>query len=168
MKIEHGTNAGKYWACNRIELLKKWDEKPNKQKAMQKRTENTASGRITARECNPTYIFTAIKFTNIFSKQMLSNNWLKYQIQIAENFQILNAKFDVVFKNIYGKVATKFLSTLVLSRALENYIYAKSTQKYFNFLQPNSVGCSLANLDTKDPIVIQILLIARSALSSGH
>ena len=99
---------------------------------------------------------------------MLSNHWLKDHIQTAENFQILNAKFHVLFKNIYGKIATKFLSTLVLSRALENFMCAKPTQKYFNFLQSNSVGCSLANLDTKDPIVMQILLIARIDLSSGY
>ena len=134
---------------------------------MQKRTENTASDGITTREYNPTYILTGIKFTNILSKQeqMLSNRWLKDHVQTAETCQILYAKFHVLFKNIQRKIATKFLSTLSLSLALENFIYAKPIQKYLNTLQSYSLGCSLANRDTKDPIFMQIRLIARSPLS---
>ena len=95
---------------------------------------------------------------------MLSNRWLKNYVRTAENCQILYAKFYVLFKNIQRKIATKFLSTLVLSLALENFICAKPIQKYFNMLQSCSIGCSLANSDTKDPTVMQIRLITKSAL----
>ena len=96
---------------------------------------------------------------------MLSNCWLKDHVQTAENYRILYAKFHVLFKNIQRKLATKFLSTLVLSLALEKFFSAKPNQKYLIMLQYYSNGCSLAKLDTKDPIVMQIRLIARSALS---
>ena len=96
---------------------------------------------------------------------MLSNRWLKDHVQTAENCQILYAKFHVLFKNIQRKTATKFLSTLVISLALENFTWAEPNQKYVNMLQSYSLGCSLANRDTKDPIVMQIYFIARSALS---
>ena len=95
---------------------------------------------------------------------MLSNRWLKNYVRTAENCHILYAKFYVLFKNIQRKIATKFLSTLVLSLALENFICAKPIQKYFNMLQSCSIGCSLANSDTKDPTVMQIRLITKSAL----
>ena len=52
----------------------------------------------------------------------------------------------------------------MLSLALENFICAKPIQKYFNMLQSCSIGCSLANSDTKDPTVMQIRLITKSAL----
>ena len=96
---------------------------------------------------------------------MLSNRWLKDHERIAENYQVLYAKFRVLFKNIQRKIATKFLSTLVLSLALEKFVCASPKQKYLNMLQYNSKGCSLANRETKDPIVMQMRLIARSALS---
>ena len=96
---------------------------------------------------------------------MLSNRWLKDHIQIAENCQILYAKFHVLFKNIQRKIATKFISTLVISLTLEKSICAKPNQKYLNMLQSYSIGCYLANRDTKDPIVMQIHLIARKDLS---
>ena len=99
---------------------------------------------------------------------MLSNRWLKDHVRTAENCQILNAKFHVLFKNIQRKIATKFFSTLALSLALKIFICAKPIQKYLIMLQSLSIGCSLANLDIKDPIVIQMCLIARSALSSGQ
>ena len=67
MQIEHATNAEKYGICNRNELLKKWHEKPKERKAMQKRTENTASGGISTREYSPIYILAGIKCTNISS-----------------------------------------------------------------------------------------------------
>ena len=73
-------------------------------------------------------------------------------------------EFHVLFKNIQRKIATKVLSSLVLSTALENFICARSIQKYLNMLQSYSLGCSLANRDTKDHIVMHIRLIARSAL----
>ena len=63
------------------------------------------------------------------------------------------------------KNATKFLSTRVLSLAMENFICTKPDQKYLNILQYYSKGYSLADRDTKDPTVMQIRLIARSALS---
>ena len=96
---------------------------------------------------------------------MLSKCWLKDHIQTPEKCQILNAKFHVLFKNIQRKIATTFLSTLVLSPALENFICAKPIQKYLDMLQSYSIGCSLANHDRKDSIVIQIRSKARSALS---
>ena len=96
---------------------------------------------------------------------MLSNCWLKDHVQTAENYRILYAKFHVLFKNIQRKLATKFLSTLVLSLALEKFFGAKPNQKYLNMLQYCSKGCSLVNRDTKHPTVMQIRLIARSALS---
>ena len=86
---------------------------------------------------------------------MLSNRRLKDHVRTAKNCQILYAKFHVLFKNIQRKIATKFLSTLLLSPALENCICAKPIQRYLNMLQSHSIGCSLANRDTKDPIVMQ-------------
>ena len=56
---------------------------------------------------------------------MLSNRWLKDHIQIAENYRMLYAKFHALFKNIQRKLTTKFLSTLVLSLALEKIFCAK-------------------------------------------
>ena len=100
-----------------------------------------------------TYKQSSTKFTNMSSKQQQS--WLKDHIQTTENYQILYAKLHVLFKNIQQKITTKFLSTLVLSLALEKFIYAKPNQKYLNMLQYYSIGCSLANRDTKDPIVLQ-------------
>ena len=85
---------------------------------------------------------------------MPSNHWLKDHVQTSENCQILYAKFHVHFKNIQGKIATKSLSTLVLLVALENFICAKPIQKFFNKLQSYSISCSLANCDTRDPIVM--------------
>ena len=70
-----------------------------------------------------------------------------------------------LFKNIQRKTAIKFFLTLVLLLALENFISAKPIQKYLNMFQSYSIGCSLAHHDTKDPIVMQIRLLARSALS---
>ena len=96
---------------------------------------------------------------------MISNHWLKDHIQTAENCQILYVKFHVLFKNIQRKTLAKFISTLVLSLAPESFICIKPNQKYLNMLQYYSIGCSLANRDTKDPIVMQICLIARSTLS---
>ena len=93
--------------------------------------------------------------------KLLSNRWFKDHVRTAENYQILYAKFHVLFKNIQQKLATKFLSILVLSLALEKFFCAKSNQKYLNILQYYSKGCSLANRDTKDPIVMQIHLIAK-------
>ena len=92
---------------------------------------------------------------------MLSNRWLKDRIQIAENNRMLYVKFHVLFKNIQQKLATKFLSTLVLSPALEKIFCAKPNQKYLIMLQFYSKDCCLANR----PIVMQIRLIAKSALS---
>ena len=89
---------------------------------------------------------------------MLSNCWLK-------NCRELLNSICEIFKNIQLKIATKFVFTLVLSLALKNFICAKPDQKYLNMLQYYSKGCSLANRDTKDPIAMQICLIARSALS---
>ena len=96
---------------------------------------------------------------------MLSNRWLKDHVRTAENYQILYANFHVLFKNIQWKIATKFLSALVLLLALEKFVCAKPNQKYLNMLQCYSIGCSLANRDTKDPIFMEMRLAARSALS---
>ena len=132
---------------------------------MQKRTENTVSGGIATREYSP--ILTGIKFTNNVSKQlqMLSNHWLKDHVQTPENCQISYTKFHILFKNIHQNIATKFLSTFVLSLALENFICAKPARKYLNLLQSYSIGSSIANWDTNNPIVMQISLTARSTLS---
>ena len=59
---------------------------------------------------------------------MLSNRWLKDHVQTAENYKIFYAKFHVLFKNIQRKLTTKFLSTLVLSLALEKFFCAKPNQ----------------------------------------
>ena len=61
---------------------------------------------------------------------MLSNRWVKDHVQTADNCQILYAKFHVLFKNIQRNIAAKFLSTLVFSLALENFIRAMPNQKY--------------------------------------
>ena len=45
-------------------LMKKWHEKPQERKAMQKCTKNSARGGITTREYSPLHIFTGITFTN--------------------------------------------------------------------------------------------------------
>ena len=66
------------------------------------------------------YMLTGLKFANV--------SMYKDHVQTAENFQILYANFHVLFKNIKRKIATKFLSTLVLSLALENF-YPKSLSK---------------------------------------
>ena len=86
----------------------------------------------------------------------------KTMYELQRTVKFLYAKFHVLFKDIQRKIATKFISTLVLSLALENFICVKPNQKYLNVY---SIGCSLANHDAKDPIVMQICLIARSALS---
>ena len=96
---------------------------------------------------------------------MLSNRWIKDHLPTTKNCQISFVKFHVTFNNIKRKIATKFLSTLRVSLALENFICAKPTQKYLNMLQFYSIDYSLANRDTKDSMVMQILLIAISALS---
>ena len=80
-------------------------------------------------------------------------------VQMAENCRILCAKFHVLFKNIHQKIATNFVSTLALSLALKNFICAKALQYSY------SRGCSLANYNTKDHIIMLKLLIARSALT---
>ena len=90
---------------------------------------------------------------------MLSNRWLKYQERTAENCQILYAKFHVLFKNIQRKIPN-FVCTLVFSLvALENFICAEPIQKQVFILLSSSIGCSLANRDTKDPIVMTICLM---------
>ena len=75
---------------------------------------------------------------------MLSNRWLKDHVRTAENYQILYAMFHVLFKNIRRKIATKFLTTLVLSPALEKFVCAQPNQKYPNMLQYYSIGCKYA------------------------
>ena len=99
-------------------------------------------------------IFTGIKFTNISSNQWANaiQPLAGRPCETAENYQILYAKF--YFKNIPRKIATKFLSILVLKLTPENFISAKPIQKYLNKLQSYSIGCPLANRDTKDPIVM--------------
>ena len=94
---------------------------------------------------------------------MLSKRWLKDHVRTAENCQILYAKFHVLFK-----IATKFLSTLVLSLALDNFICVKLNQKYVDMLQYYFIGCSLANCDTKDPIVMQIWEYSIRLLTVSH
>ena len=94
---------------------------------------------------------------------MLSNRWLKDHVRIADNYQVLYAKFHVHFKNIQRKIATKFLSTLVLLLAMENFICSKLNQKYLNMLQSYSIVCSLAKRDTKNSLVMQIRVIAKRA-----
>ena len=93
---------------------------------------------------------------------MLLNCWLKDHEQTAENCQILYAKFHIPFKNLLQKIPRKFIFTFVISLALENFICVKPCSK----LQSYSTGCSLANYNTKDFFVMQIPLIARSALTS--
>ena len=99
-------------------------------------------------------IFTGIKFTNISSNQWANaiQPLAGRPCETAENYQILYAKF--YFKNIPRKIATKFLSILVLKLTPENFISAKPIQKYLNKLQSYSIDCPLANRDTKDPIVM--------------
>ena len=65
---------------------------------------------------------------------MLSNRWFKDHVRTAENYQILYANFHVLFKNIQWKIATKFLSALVLLLALEKFVSAKPNQKYLNMV----------------------------------
>ena len=84
-----------------------------------------------------------------------------YELERTVKFYARN----FLFKNIQQKIITKFLSTFVLSLAIENFMCAKPIQKYLNMSQSYSIGCSLANRDTKDSIVMQIRLIARSFLS---
>ena len=94
---------------------------------------------------------------------MLYNCWLKDHVQTAENCQILYAKFCILFKNIPRKITTNFVSTLVLSLALERFIYDKAIQNHFYILQSHSIGCSLASHNTKDPIAMIKRLIAKSS-----
>ena len=97
---------------------------------------------------------------------MQYNRWLKDHVRTAENYPVLYAKFHLIFKNIQWKIATKFISTLLLWLALEKIVCAKPNQEYLSMLQYYFKGYSLANRDTKDPVVTQIPLIVRSALSN--
>ena len=45
-------------------LIKKWHEKLQERKAMQKCTKNSARGRIATRDYSPLHTFTGIIFTN--------------------------------------------------------------------------------------------------------
>ena len=108
---------------------------------------------------------TCYKCWNCNRNELPKKTELKDHVQTAEHHQILYDKFHVLFKNIQRKIATKFLSTLVLWLSLEKIVCAKPNQKYLNILQYYSKGCSLVNRDTKDLIVMQIRLIATSTLS---
>ena len=66
---------------------------------------------------------------------LLSNSWLKDHVQAAENYQILYAKFYVLLKNIQPTIVTKFVFTVVLSLALENFVCAKPIKKCVYILQ---------------------------------
>ena len=88
---------------------------------------------------------------------MLSNRWLQDCIyeQTAENCQVSNfmyTNFPVLFKKIQQKIPTKFVWTVVLLLALENFDCAYDVR----ILQSFSIGCSLANCLTKDFIAMQI------------
>ena len=85
----------------------------------------------------PIYVLTRIYLTNVSSKQkeILPNHWLKGHVQTADNCQILYTKFHILFKIIQRKIARKFVSTLVLSLALENFTCDKPIQKYVYMLK---------------------------------
>ena len=91
------------------------------------------------------YIYNQPRLTSI-------NQYFLQAITNAIQLQIIvkiYAKFHVLFKNILWKITTKFISTLVLSLAHKKISY---------------IGWSLANGNTKDPIVGEIHSIARSDL----
>ena len=56
---------------------------------------------------------------------MLSKHCLKDYGKIAENSQVSKANFNILFKNIQWKIATKFVSTLVLLIPEENFVCVK-------------------------------------------
>ena len=81
---------------------------------------------------------------------MLCNRWLKDYLQTAENYQILYSKFHVLFKSNQRKIATNFLSTLVLWLALETFVCLKRNGKYLNTLQYYPKGCYANTLNSKE------------------
>ena len=85
------------------------------------------------------------QYFHIFSKQL---QLLLSELQRTVKFYVRNFMFFL--KDILRKIATKFLSTLVLSLALENIICDNHIQKCLYLLQYYSLGCSLANRGTKD------------------
>ena len=92
---------------------------------------------------------------------MLSDRWLKDHVRTAENYQMLYAKFHVLFKNNQQSIAPKLLSAVVLALALENFICTKPIQRFLNKLQTYSIGCSLVLCS----IDFSLRLTATSALS---
>ena len=73
---------------------------------------------------------------------------------------------SVRLTNIHKKVARKFALGLVLSLALKIFICVRLTQKYNYMLRSYSTGSSIVSCNTKDPIFMEIQLVARSALTS--
>ena len=79
--------------------------------------------------------------------------------------QMFYTKFNIQFFEHPAKKPIKLYSQSCGFSWTGNLYLYKAYWKYFHLLQSYSIGCSLVNPNLKDPIVIQICLIARSALT---
>ena len=98
---------------------------------------------------------------------MLSNRWLRDHGETAENTQILYVKFYIHLTNIQRKITTTLLFHSCNFTCNEKSICTKPIRKYIYMLQSHIIGHFLANRDTKDPIVLQMRLIARTVLTNN-
>ena len=82
-----------------------------------------------------------------------------YELQRTIKFYMQSFMF---FSRTSSKSSQQsFFPSLCFHLHWKKFFCAKSNQKYLNILQYYSKGCSLAIRDTKDPIVMQIHLIAK-------
>ena len=79
----------------------------------------------------------------------------------AENCQIIH-----VFLKTFGERSQQSLFPLLhFHLHWEKFVCAKHIRKIHFMLQSYYIGCPLANGNTKNPIVVEIHLIAKSALT---
>ena len=55
-------------------------------------------------------------------------------------------------------ISVPFSFSFLISLALQNFICSRPAWKYVHMLRSYSIGCSIANHSTKDPIFMQIRL----------
>ena len=79
---------------------------------------------------------------------------------------MLLVEFSVPSTNIHQTVAAKFAFSLVLSLALEKFVCVSLIGEYNYMFLSYSIGCSIVNCSTKDPIAMQIQLVVRSTLTA--
>ena len=79
---------------------------------------------------------------------------------------MLLMEFSVPSTNIHQTVAAKFAFSLVFSLALEKFVCVSLIGEYNYTFLSYSIVCFIVNCSTKDPIVMQIQLVVRSALTT--